>query len=110
MDLQAVLEAGETIPVATDPHVVVQCLLQWLYELDGKGRRGWSLSMTCNDREGKGREVCDLLPVACNCNRAEPLLGYEHYEAIQSCMDLDEERDCARNLSLLVQQAPWWHM
>eukprot|EP00607_Mallomonas_marina_P003559 CAMPEP_0182439160 /NCGR_PEP_ID=MMETSP1167-20130531/86267_1 /TAXON_ID=2988 /ORGANISM="Mallomonas Sp, Strain CCMP3275" /LENGTH=686 /DNA_ID=CAMNT_0024632797 /DNA_START=16 /DNA_END=2073 /DNA_ORIENTATION=+ len=72
--LREILEQGGDVPVDTSPHIAVQCLLQWLYDLE------------------------------------EPLLGYEHYEAIQSCMSLENETDRVRNLSLLVVEAPWWHL
>eukprot|EP01041_Mallomonas_annulata_P001496 gene1496-2883_t len=72
--LKELLERCEDVSDDSNPHVAVQCLMEWLYDLE------------------------------------EPLLGYEHYDAIQSCMGLDNETDRVRNLSLLVQEAPWWHL
>ena len=33
--LRQALEAGKDVPEHTDPHIAVQCLLQWLYDLEG---------------------------------------------------------------------------
>eukprot|EP01034_Spumella_vulgaris_P021734 gene21734-27787_t len=44
----------------------------------------------------------------------EPLLGYEHYDALLACQNLslqggvDEEQHRVRNFSLLVSEAPWY--
>eukprot|EP01038_Epipyxis_sp_PR26KG_P013889 gene13889-18626_t len=39
----------------------------------------------------------------------EPLLGYEHYDAILSCLDLENDEHRQRNLNLLVQESPWYN-
>jgi hypothetical protein len=38
----------------------------------------------------------------------EPLLGFEVYEAMQSCQDIESEAHRNRNLSLLVEEVPWY--
>lgn len=38
----------------------------------------------------------------------EPLLGTEHFSALQACQDLESDVDRVRNCSLLVQEAPWY--
>lgn len=38
----------------------------------------------------------------------EPLLGYDLYHALLSCEDMDEAQHRVRNLTLLVQEAPWY--
>jgi hypothetical protein len=38
----------------------------------------------------------------------EPLLGYEHYDALLACCELEDEAHRARNMALLVQEASWY--
>ena len=40
----------------------------------------------------------------------EPLLGYNHYHAIHAtCLEVEEESHRLRNLTLLVQETPWYN-
>jgi hypothetical protein len=39
----------------------------------------------------------------------EPLLGYEGYIGIHACQNIEEEGPRARNLSLFIQEAPWYN-
>ena len=40
----------------------------------------------------------------------EPLLGYNHYHAIHAtCLEVEEESHRVRNLTLLVQETPWYN-
>jgi len=38
----------------------------------------------------------------------EPLLGYEHYDAILACSEVEDAEHRVRNLALLVQEASWY--
>ena len=38
----------------------------------------------------------------------EPLLGYASYDAFLACMGLEKDDDKVRNLSLLIQEQPWY--
>mmetsp|Transcript_22918 Transcript_22918/g.33497 ORF Transcript_22918/g.33497 Transcript_22918/m.33497 type:complete len:1092 (+) Transcript_22918:179-3454(+) len=38
----------------------------------------------------------------------EPLLGFDNYQAVQACQEIEDQEHRIRNLSLLVRQAPWW--
>ena len=39
----------------------------------------------------------------------EPLLGYDSFDAFIACMNLESDDDKIRNLSLLVQEIPWYN-
>jgi RhoGAP domain len=38
----------------------------------------------------------------------EPLFGYEHYDAILACLEMEGEEHRLRNLTLLIQETPWY--
>lgn len=43
------------------------------------------------------------------CELPEPLLGFQHYEALHSCyQNLNELEHRVRNVSLLVNESPWY--
>lgn len=38
----------------------------------------------------------------------EPLLGFNHYDAIMACREIEDEAHRSRNLSILVREIPWY--
>lgn len=53
--------------------------------------------------------VCEVL-IQYLYELPEPLLGYDHYDAMISvCQELDDVKDRIRNLSLLIHDTPWYN-
>lgn len=52
--------------------------------------------------------ACQLLLEYLN-NLPEPLFGYEFYEAILACQEMENITDRIRNIAILLQEAPWYN-
>jgi hypothetical protein len=39
----------------------------------------------------------------------EPLFGYDHYEAIIACQEIEDKQERIRNLSIILYETPWYN-